>query len=289
MDPATAGLWRRCLGLGPAPEFCLLAAEAPAGVAPTRLPAGWARRGQRTGGASGRRLTAPFATLGFVVATGAEVESTTGKRRACQPRAWAPSDHRHSLEVRPSEEPHMTPSPPTAETQLVIPDELQARRRPLRLRALEGPPAGARRARRRGRRADGHLPPPEAGQGARRRDPRRPARAVRACPTAMRWRSATAAPPPSGTPPRSASSSERRAAPDLRGVLAEVRHRHRRRAVPRGPGRDLRRPGRRARSAGVGPAAAEAGADVLAWAHNETSTGVMVPIVRPPAPGRRSS
>src|ERR1039457_1139059 len=28
---------------------------------------------------------------------------------------------------------------------------------------------------------------------------------------------------------------------------------------------------------GVGPAAADAGADVLAWAHNETSTGVMVP------------
>jgi phosphoserine aminotransferase len=32
----------------------------------------------------------------------------------------------------------------------------------------------------------------------------------------------------------------------------------------------------------TGPAAVEAGADVLAWAHNETSTGVMVPVVRPP-------
>jgi phosphoserine aminotransferase len=31
----------------------------------------------------------------------------------------------------------------------------------------------------------------------------------------------------------------------------------------------------------VGPAAAEGGADVLAWAHNETSTGVMAPVVRP--------
>jgi len=41
MDPLVAGLWRRCLGLGPAPEFCLLACEASAGVAPTRLPAGW--------------------------------------------------------------------------------------------------------------------------------------------------------------------------------------------------------------------------------------------------------
>jgi phosphoserine aminotransferase len=31
----------------------------------------------------------------------------------------------------------------------------------------------------------------------------------------------------------------------------------------------------------VGPAAAEGGADLLAWAHNETSTGVMAPVVRP--------
>jgi len=41
MEPELGGLWRRCLGLGPAPEFCLLAAEAPPGVAPSRLPAGW--------------------------------------------------------------------------------------------------------------------------------------------------------------------------------------------------------------------------------------------------------
>jgi phosphoserine aminotransferase len=33
--------------------------------------------------------------------------------------------------------------------------------------------------------------------------------------------------------------------------------------------------------AAVGAAAAEAGVDVLAWAHNETSTGVMVPVLRP--------
>jgi phosphoserine aminotransferase len=31
----------------------------------------------------------------------------------------------------------------------------------------------------------------------------------------------------------------------------------------------------------VGPQAADAGADVIAWAHNETSTGVMTPVVRP--------
>jgi hypothetical protein len=41
MDPALDGLWRRCLGLGPAPEFCLLGSEAAAGVAPSRLPQGW--------------------------------------------------------------------------------------------------------------------------------------------------------------------------------------------------------------------------------------------------------
>jgi phosphoserine aminotransferase len=35
----------------------------------------------------------------------------------------------------------------------------------------------------------------------------------------------------------------------------------------------------------VGPAAREAGADVVAWAHNETSTGVMVPVLRPRGAG----
>jgi phosphoserine aminotransferase len=35
----------------------------------------------------------------------------------------------------------------------------------------------------------------------------------------------------------------------------------------------------------VGPAAAEGGADVLAWAHNETSTGVMATVLRPDGAG----
>jgi phosphoserine aminotransferase len=34
-------------------------------------------------------------------------------------------------------------------------------------------------------------------------------------------------------------------------------------------------------TAGIGARAADAGADVIAWAHNETSTGVMVPVKRP--------
>jgi hypothetical protein len=41
MDRGSGGLWRRCLGLGPAPEFCLLVSEPPRGVAPSRLPRGW--------------------------------------------------------------------------------------------------------------------------------------------------------------------------------------------------------------------------------------------------------
>jgi hypothetical protein len=35
------GLWQRQLALGPAPEYCVLAAEPPDGVAPTRLQRGW--------------------------------------------------------------------------------------------------------------------------------------------------------------------------------------------------------------------------------------------------------
>jgi hypothetical protein len=41
IDPDRDSLWQRCLVLGPAPEYCLHAAEAPAGAAQGRLPSGW--------------------------------------------------------------------------------------------------------------------------------------------------------------------------------------------------------------------------------------------------------
>ncbi len=44
IDPARDGLWQRSLVLGPAPEYCLLADDPPAGVAATRLPEGWSVR-----------------------------------------------------------------------------------------------------------------------------------------------------------------------------------------------------------------------------------------------------
>jgi hypothetical protein len=41
MDAARAALWQRQMALGPAPEYCMLAVEAPAGVNPSRLAPGW--------------------------------------------------------------------------------------------------------------------------------------------------------------------------------------------------------------------------------------------------------
>jgi hypothetical protein len=41
MDGAHSGLWQRQLALGPAPEYCLLAGEAPSGVRTGAAPRGW--------------------------------------------------------------------------------------------------------------------------------------------------------------------------------------------------------------------------------------------------------
>ncbi len=143
----------------------------------------------------------------------------------------------------------MTPSPPTTrDNPLIIPEELRAGRRtssaaaPSKVR-----PQALAHPRGRGREGDGNLAPPEAGEGARRRDPLGP-RELLGARRGMRSCSATAARPPSGTRRRSARPAPR-AAPDLRRVLPEVRLGHLRGAVPRGLDRDLRRPGRRPRSA----------------------------------------
>ena len=55
---------------------------------------------------------------------------------------------------------------------------------------------------------------------------------------------------------------------------------HRRRAVPRRPGRSSH-----AEPGGAPAPVADPSADVLAWAHNETSTGVMVDVARPAGAG----
>jgi len=41
IDPSCDGLWERCLVLGSAPRYCVLAGETPAGASATRLPSGW--------------------------------------------------------------------------------------------------------------------------------------------------------------------------------------------------------------------------------------------------------
>ncbi len=170
----------------------------------------------------------------------------------------------------------MTPSSSTQEQQLVIPAELKPADgrfgcgpSKVRLEAL------ARLA------SDGAAvmgTSHRQAAGARRSS----ARSVPACascsrcPTAMRSRSATAARPPSGTPPpsgwsasarciSSSASSRRSSRPSTAGApfLAEPI------VVEAEPG-DAPDP------ASIGAQAAEAGADVIAWAHNETSTGVMI-------------
>ena len=160
------------------------------------------------------------------------------------------------------------------------------RRRPCRFPARSSPPtaasaAGPRRCARRrwsARRAlrpDGHLAPP----GARAR-PRRArcgpgwASSSRS-PTATRSPSATAAPPPSGRRRRPGSCASGRCTSPTASS---------RRSSPRRP---RRRPSSRTRSwSRPSPATrprpvADPAADVIAWAHNETSTGVMVDVERP--------
>ena len=143
------GLWRRQLVLGPAPEFCLLARRGAARASRASAPAGAAGRA-RERSRTRRHLEPRCATRSLHSASSSrlalEVEFTTGKRRAGTAARLGTLRSSTTLEVRPSEEPHMTPSTAAAARNWSIPHELQARRRPLRLRAVEGPPRGARRA-----------------------------------------------------------------------------------------------------------------------------------------------
>ena len=71
-------------------------------------------------------------------------------------------------------------------------------------------------------------------------------------------------------------------APELRRVLPEVRARSTKGApFLEEPRRDLRRSRRRARPGGPRGGRRRTARTLLAWAHNETSTGVMAPVVRP--------
>ena len=167
-----------------------------------------------------------------------------------------------------------------ATTSLQIPDDLKpadgrfgcgpSKVRPEQLARL----AAARR------RADGHLAPPGAGQGARRAGPRGPARAVLAARRLRgraRQRRHDRVLGRGGVRPRARA----RAAPGLRRVLAEVR----RRSTAGAP--FLADPIVVAADPGDAPDAGRAtpSADVIAWAHNETSTGVMVAGARPAGAG----
>ena len=165
-------------------------------------------------------------------------------------------------------------APQTTDT-TADPRRAEARRRPLRLRPLEGAPGGARGAGRAALDADGHLAPPGAGPRPRPAASARASASSSRCPTATRSRSATAAPPPSGRPPRPGWSASARCT----SPTASSRRSSPRRPQPRpsSPTRSWSRP-----SPATPPTpTADPAADVIAWAHNETSTGVMVDVQRP--------
>ena len=135
-----------------------------------------------------RVLVPPFGTLLEPSQLASRGGLPPGSDGVSPPHAWA-------LHTDP-EEPH-----DDERDHAHHPGRAQARRRPLRLRPVEGPARAAGQAGHRGRPSAGHLSPPEAGQGPRRPRPRRPERPLLACPTATSWRWATAGRPRSGTPP----------------------------------------------------------------------------------------
>ena len=200
MDPSRDGLWRRCLVLGPATEYCLLAAERPAGTArhalARRLERALARPRNDLTAAEPRSLHSPCSSR-----LALRWSLTTGKRRSIRAARLGTSHRPITLEKRGARDDAEQRS---SRHRAVLPQEMKpsdgrfgcgpSKVRPEALAALA--------ERRCGR--DGHLPPPEARA---RRSSGRSARACASCspsPTTTRSRSATAAPPASGTPPPSA-------------------------------------------------------------------------------------
>ena len=166
--------------------------------------------------------------------------------------------------------------------QLTIPDSLKPARRPVRVRTVQGPARTAAGAGDQGRRPVRHIAPAGA-----RQEPRRPGsqRAAGAVLGARRIRGGARQRRVHRVLGRRRLRPRRPAvaAPDLRRVQRQVRLRRRQEPVRRRPdhrqGRSRQRTGTPVRSVG----------DVIAWAHNETSTGVAVPVRRPADSDGRSS
>ena len=127
-----------------------------------------------------------------------------------------------------------------------IPVRDQAGRRPLRLGTVTRAPRAAGLPGRRGCDRDGHLASPGPGQATGRARPRRASASCSRCPTATRWRSATAARPPSGTPRRAAWSASGRCTSPTASSPSKFAACTRQAPVPRRPDRDRAPAGRRA-------------------------------------------
>ena len=167
-------------------------------------------------------------------------------------------------------------------TDIVHPARPPPDRRPLRFGPVEGARRSRRRARRRRARLPRHEPPARRRAVGRAPDPRGRRRRSSRCPTATRSLLGNGGSTAVLGRGRVRPHRPAQLTPRARRVLVEVRGRRRRRAAPRRTRSRARR--NRVRS----PRRLDTvEGDVYAYPHNETSTGVMVPLHRP-ADGERS-
>ena len=183
----------------------------------------------------------------------------------------------------------MTPSPEQQQTRLVIPEELKPGDGRFGCGPSKVRPRGARAPRRRGRRGDGHLASAEARA---RRSSARSAAGCASC-SALPDGYEVALGNGGATAFWDAAAFGLVRERALHLTYGEFSQKFA--TVPTGApflaraGRSIAaEPGDAPDPAGR-PGGAEAGADVVAWAHNETSTGVMVPVCARPAPATRWS